>query len=278
MKASIQNVGLGLRSPHIETILANQPSVPWFELLTDNWLDASGIDGFLLDKVTELYPVTLHGVGMNLGGMDALNLDYLSKVKVLAKRCEASWISDHLSFSAVDGKQLHDLAPMPYTEESLRHMIKRVKQAQDFLGQALVVENISAYVAYEHTTINEAEFLNTLADETQCKILLDVNNLFVNQKNIGQPAIEFINTLKVPHVQEIHLGGYTDKGDFLLDAHNNPVSEPVWSLYEHTIQKFKNVPTLIEWDNDLPDFEMLLSEQKKAMAIMRQYHEQPLLA
>ena len=278
MKASIQQVGLGLRSPHMEQILANRPDVPWFELLTDNWLDASGIDGFLLDKVTELYPVTLHGVGMNLGGIDPLNLAYLAKVKTLAKRCEASWVSDHLSFSAVDGHQLHDLAPLPYTEESLQHLITRIQQAQDFLGQALVVENISAYLAYEHTTINEADFLNTLANETQCEILLDVNNLCVNQKNLGQNAIKFINTLNPSIVKEIHLGGYTDKGDYFLDAHNNPVSEPVWLLYEFAIQKLIDVPTLIEWDNDLPDFKTLVEEQQKAMAIMSKYSETPIFA
>jgi uncharacterized protein (UPF0276 family) len=278
MKASIQQVGLGLRSPHMEQILANRPDVPWFELLTDNWLDASGIDGFLLDKVTEQYPVTLHGVAMNLGGVDPLNLDYLSKVKALATRCEANWISDHLSFSAVDGKQLHDLGPLPYTEESLQHMITRINEAQDVLGQTLIVENISAYVAYEHSTINEAEFLNALAAATQCKILLDVNNLYVNQKNLGQDASDFIDTLHTSIVKEIHLGGYTDKGEYLLDAHNNPVSEPVWALYEAAIQKFSGTPTLIEWDNDLPDFQELLKEQQKAMAIMSKYREMPLFA
>ncbi len=278
MKASIQNVGLGLRSPHIEQILATQPNVPWFELLTDNWLDASGIDGFLLDKVTEQYPVTLHGVGMNLGGIDPLNLNYLAKVKALAERCETRWISDHLSFSAVEGKQLHDLAPLPYTEESLQHMVTRIKQAQDFLGRSLLVENISAYLAYEHTTINEADFLNYLAHETQCEILLDVNNLYVNQKNLGHNAIEFINTLNEGVVKEIHLGGYTDKGDYFLDAHNNPVSEPVWSLYDIAMQKFIDVPTLIEWDNDLPDFQVLIEEQQKAMAIMSKYSETPIFA
>ncbi len=278
MISSIQNVGLGLRSPHIETILATEPNVPWFELLTDNWLDASGIDGFLLDKITEQYPVTLHGVGMNLGGLDPLNLDYLSKVKALAVRCEANWLSDHLSFSAVQGNQLHDLAPLPYTEESLQHMVVRIQQAQDVLGQALVVENISAYLAYEHTTINEADFLNALAHETQCEILLDVNNLYVNQKNLDQNAVEFLNALNHSVVKEIHLGGYTDKGDYFLDAHNNPVSEPVWSLYELAIQKFKGIPTLIEWDNDLPDFNVLLQEQQKAMAIMSKTSEKPIFA
>ena len=273
MKSSIQNVGLGLRSPHIEHILRDQPLVPWFELLTDNWLDASGIDGFLLDKVSEQYPLTLHGVGMNLGGLDPLNLEYLTQVKALAQRSGACWVSDHLSFSAVQGKQLHDLAPLPYTEESLQHMVVRIKQAQDFLGQALLVENISAYLAYEHTSINEADFLNALARETHCEILLDVNNLYVNQKNLDQDATEFIHCLDQSIVKEIHLGGYTDKGDYFLDAHNNPVSDPVWHLYDLAIQKFKDVPTLIEWDDDLPEFDTLLNEQQTAMAIMSKYSE-----
>lgn len=276
--SAIKGVGLGLRSPHIEHILGHKPNVPWFELLTDNWLDASGIDGFLLDQIAEQYPLTLHGVCMNIAGTQALNFDYLTGVKSLAKRCKTGWISDHLAFSAVDGKQLHDLAPIPYTHEALKHVIDRVNCIQDFLEQKLCVENISAYVAYQGSSLSEADFLNALASETGCSILLDVNNLYVNQKNLGQDAKLFIETINNKYVSEMHLGGYTDKGDFLLDAHNNPVSDPVWELYELALKKMKGVPTLIEWDNDLPEFSILLQEQQKATTLMSEYSENPIFA
>ncbi len=263
----VNGVGLGLRSPHIEHILKHKPDVPWFELLTDNWLDASGIDGHLLDEINERYPLTLHGVCMNIGGTDALNFSYLNAVKRLATRCNATMISDHLAFSAADGKQLHGLGPMPLTPESLSHCIQRIDTLQDFFGRSISVENISAYVSCPDSSINEATFMNELNKETGCNILMDVNNLHVNQVNLGVNAHEFIAALNANIVSEIHLGGYTQKDDFLLDAHNNPVSEPVWQLYKVAINKFKDVPTLIEWDNDLPDFEVLLQERQKAMNI-----------
>jgi len=263
---SVRGVGLGLRSPHMEYILKHNPDVPWFELLTDNWLDAAGIDGFLLDQVSERYPLTLHGVCMNVGGTQPLNFNYLGAVKRLAKRCDITLVSDHLAFSAVDGKQLHGLGPMPLTGESLAHCILRINTIQDFLGQAISIENISAYVACAQSSLSEASFMNELADASGCKILLDVNNLHVNKVNLGVSAVDFIHQIKQENVSEIHLGGYTHKGDFLLDAHNNPVSDPVWLLYEKAMKKFQNVPTLIEWDNDLPEFETLLKEKQKAMS------------
>ena len=263
---AVSGVGLGLRSPHIEHILKYKPDVPWFELLTDNWLDASGIDGHLLDEIKERYPLTLHGVCMNIGGTDSLNFSYLNAVKQLAKRCNTTMISDHLAFSAVDGKQLHGLGPMPLTAESLSHCTQRINTLQDFFGHNISVENISAYVSCPDSIMNEAHFMNELANETGCRILLDVNNLHVNQVNLGVSSHEFIATLNSKIVSEIHLGGYTQKEDFLLDAHNKPVSEPVWELYKMVKNKFKDVPTLIEWDNDLPEFDVLLQEKQKAMA------------
>jgi len=265
-RGSVRGVGLGLRSPHIEYILKHNPNVPWFELLTDNWLDAAGIDGFLLDEVSERYPLTLHGVCMNVGGTQPLNFNYLGAVKRLAKRCNIAMVSDHLAFSAVDGKQLHGLGPMPLTGESLAHCIQRINTIQDFLGHTISIENISAYVACAQSSLSEASFMNELADASGCKILLDVNNLHVNQVNLGVSAVDFIHQINPENVSEIHLGGYTDKGDFLLDAHNNPVSNPVWALYEKAMKKFQHVPTLIEWDNDLPEFETLMKEKQKAMS------------
>ncbi len=276
--AVLEGVGLGLRSAHMEHILAHKPDVPWFELLSDNWLDASGIDGFLLDEVIESYPLALHGVGMNVGGTQSLNLSYLSSLKQLAKRCGTEHISDHLAFSAVAGKQLHDLAPLPYTQEALSHVSKRINDIQDFLGTQLTIENISAYVAYKHETLSEAEMLNELAQKTGCKILLDVNNLFVNQNNLGGKALQTIEDLNEHVVSEIHLGGYTDKGHFLLDAHNSLISDEVWHLYQVAIKKFKGVPTLIEWDHDLPEFSCLMQQQQLAQEKMSEACDNTLFA
>lgn len=261
---SLYGVGLGLRTPHIETVLRHKPKVPWFELLTDNWLEASGIDGVLLDEILKHYPVSLHGVAMNIGGVMPLNESYLALVKVLAKRCETTWVSDHLAFTAVAGQQLHDLAPLPYTEEALHLVCERIDHIQNTLGFTLTVENISAYVSYNHESLDEAEFLNAMADKTGCHILFDINNLYVNQVNLNKDAIRFLNTIKEKHVNEIHLGGFLDKGEYLLDTHDHPVAQPVWDLYEQAMKKFTHTPTLIEWDNHLPSFDALMAEKIKA--------------
>ena len=263
---NLYGVGLGLRTPHIETVLRHKPNVPWFELLTDNWLEASGIDGVLLDEILKHYPVSLHGVAMNIGGVMPLNESYLACVKTLAKRCDTTWVSDHLAFTAVNGQQLHDLAPLPYTEEALELVCNRIDGIQNRLGFELAIENISAYIFYNHETIDEAEFLNTMAKRTGCHILLDINNLYVNQVNLSKDAQFFLNTIKSKYVKEIHLGGFTDKGSYLLDAHDHPVAQPVWDLYEQAMNKFTHTPTLIEWDNCLPSFDTLMAEKIKADA------------
>lgn len=269
---------MGLRSPHIRYILERKPKIPWFELLSDNWLDASGIDGVLLDTVVERYPVALHGVNMNLGGADALDTGYLDALKRLVQRCHTAFVSDHLCFSSASGRPLHDLAPLPFTEEVLHHVSNRILAVQDHLGLPLTVENISAYLDYPHDTLNEAEFMNALSHHTGCKVLLDVNNLYVNQVNLQRDATQIMNLLDPECVAEIHLGGYETYPDHLVDAHNNPVCPQVWELYEKALSRF-DVPTLIEWDNELPEFETLHKEQKTAIAcrnrLLTGHEEQP---
>lgn len=264
----IAGVGLGLRSAHIETILAHSPAIPWFELLTDNWLDASGIDGYLLDSILERYPVVLHGVAMNLGGVQPLNLDYLTKVRCLAERCQTDWISDHLCFSAADGMQLHDLLPLPRNHETLAHLVARISHAQDVLQRRISIENISAYMHCAQNSYAEADFLNELATRSGCGVLMDINNLYVNQHNLNESADTFIDAIQPKHVTQYHLGGYTDKGDYLLDAHNHAVSAPVWALFQKTLVTVGERPTLIEWDNDLPEFATLLHEKQQAEEMM----------
>lgn len=270
MNRVISGVGVGLRTPHIHTILEQQPAIPWFELLTENWLDASGIDGYLLDTIVQHYPVALHGVAMNLGGVQPLNQDYLQQLKQLARRCQTQWVSDHLCFSAADGIQLHDLLPLPRTEETLKHLVRRIDQVQTFLQLRISIENISAYVSHEQNQYTEAEFMNQIAARTGCGILLDVNNLYVNQHNLQESAEQYIAALQPQFVTQYHLGGYTDKGSYLLDAHNQPVSEPVWQLFGLAVEKIGSKPSLIEWDNDLPEFSTLFEQKQLADRVLEE--------
>ncbi|MEM7015906.1 MAG: DUF692 domain-containing protein [Pseudomonadota bacterium] len=261
----LEGVGVSLRSPHIEHVLSQTVDIPWFELLTDNWLEAAGINGLLLDEIVERYPVALHGVSMNLGGMQPLDQGYLDAIKRLARRCQTDKISDHVCFTAVDGKQLHDLAPLPLTQETLSHLAQRINQVQDVLACPLYIENVSAYVRYECDAIDEASFLNTLTARTGCKLLLDINNLYVNQVNLGTNAENMIDCIDPDGVGELHLGGHQNCGSYLLDAHNNIICEDVWRLFERAIQRFGDTPTLIEWDNDLPEFSTLQQERYQAI-------------
>lgn len=256
-------MGLGLRFPHIQTVLSEKPDIPWFELLTDNWMAASGVDGVLLDAVLDVYPVALHGVAMNIGGVDPLNRSYIEGVKALADRCETPHVSDHLCFTAVQGEQLHDLAPLPLTDETLSHVADRIDCAQNLLKRRLTIENISAYMSCKQDTYTDAEFLNALAKRTGCGLLLDINNLYVNQFNLGRPAQDCIHSIRPEFVTEFHLGGFSDQGEYLLDAHDHPVCDAVLDLYQEAVRCIGNRPTLIEWDHQLPAFSTLMEEKVK---------------
>lgn len=258
---SINGIGVGLRTPHISSILQHQPAMPWFELLTENWIDASGIDGFLLDQILDRYPVALHGVSLNLGGTDPLDQDYLAALKRLIERCGTDAVSDHLCFSRAAGQSLHDLAPLPYTEEALDHVCHRIQRVQDHLELPIIVENISAYICYPHETIDIASFLNQMSHRTGCGILLDLNNLFVNQTNLGQGANEIIRRIDPSVVSEYHLGGHVQNDQILIDAHNRPVCDQVWDLYSNALEQIGDRPTLIEWDHDLPEWNVLFDQQ-----------------
>jgi uncharacterized protein (UPF0276 family) len=263
----ISGAGIGLRTCHIDQVLRDLPDVPWFELLADNHLAAGGLVRAQVEAVRAHYPLALHCVDMNLAGADPLDLGYLRRVRDLRDRCGATWVSDHLCFTAVDGRNYHDLLPIPYTEEALTHVARRILMIQDFLGERLLVENVSSYLRFAESPLTEAQFLGALAREADCLLLLDVNNLYVNQVNHGDDLDTCLDALPLDRVMEIHLGGYEPKDGYLLDAHNNPVSEPVWRLYERVAGLLPDVPTLIEWDNDIPAFSVLLSEAERASRI-----------
>jgi len=271
--SSINSAGIGLRTAHIDEILSHQPDVPWFEVLADNHTAAGGLIPAQLAAVRESYPLTFHCVGMSLAGTDPLDMNYLNTLKKLASDIEPAWISDHICFTRFGQHHSHDLLPIPYTLETLKHVSERILQVQDILGQGILVENVSSYIEFEQSDLSEAQFITELLKETDCRLLLDINNVYVSAQNHHFDAIDYLDALPLEFVQEIHLAGYDDQGDYLLDAHNNKVSEPVWSLYKHVITKIPNIATLIEWDNDLPEFTVLLREAEKASEIQQRVME-----
>jgi len=262
------SVGIGLRSVHIERILIQQPEVPWFEVLMDNHTAQGGLIPGQLAAVREHYPLSLHCVGMSLGGVNPLDMRYLETVKRMMHDYTPVQISDHLCFTHHDSHHFNDLLPFPFTSESLDHVSGRIDRVQDYLGRSILVENVSTYLQFESSEMNEAEFMKALVDRTGCGILLDINNAYVNQFNHGFSAKAFIDTIPIDHVGEVHLAGFEDKTDYLIDAHNNRVCDAVWELFEYYLQFGHSAPVLIEWDNDIPGLDVLLDEAARARQII----------
>ena len=267
-------VGIGLRSTHYEHVLHHRPSVSWFEVISENFM---GIEGGLGGKslqallaVREHYPVVLHGVSLSIGSVDPLDFNYLSALKELAHTVQPAWLSDHLCWTGADGHNVHDLLPLPFTEEALRHVSERVRRVQDFMGRQMMLENVSSYMTFAHSEMPEWEFVAEVARRSDCRILLDVNNVYVNARNHGFDASHYIDQIPQGRVGQMHLAGYADQGDHLLDTHDQPVTEPVWQLYEQAVRRFGHIPTLIEWDEKLPDFQVLAAEAARAERIQKQ--------
>jgi len=279
----IAGAGIGLRSKHYQDILASAPyrppnhhlevieqlpDVPWFEVLTDNYLGDGGQPLRYLQQIREHYPVTFHGVGMSLASTDPLDRDYVLRVKALADRFEPAWVSDHLAWVSVGGRHMHDLLPIPYTEESLNLCREHILQAQDLLQRPLLVENPSAYLSFSHSEMPEWEFLDQLVKQTDCRLLLDINNIHVSAVNNGFDAEEYLRHIKPAHVGEIHLAGYQQMPGYLFDTHGHRVHPPVWDLYLSALLQLGSVPTLIEWDTDIPNLQTLLDEAYKAQLLL----------
>ena len=259
-------VGIGLRSAHIARIVEQKPEVPWFEVLMDNHTARGGLIPRQLTAVREHYPLSLHCVGMSLGGVDPLDIRYLDTVKRMMTDYEPFQVSDHLCFTRHGKHHFNDLLPIPFTSESLDHVSGRISRVQDYLGVSLLIENVSTYLQYSSSEMNEAEFLTELVDRTGCAILLDINNAYVNEYNHGFSARAFIDSIPMEHVREVHLAGFEDKTDYLIDAHNNRVSDAVWELFDYYLQYRHSAPVLIEWDNDIPELDVLIDEAAKAQA------------
>jgi len=264
--------GIGLRAPHHAAIATDQPPVGWFEAHSENYFADGGAQLEHLAKVRERYPLSLHGVGLSLGSVDPLDGEHLRRLKRLVDWSAPGFVSEHLSWGCIDGTHLNDLLPLPYTVEALQHMVQRVGQLQDTLGRQVLVENISSYLQFNCEQLPEWDFLATLAHESGCGLLLDVNNVYVSACNHGFDARHYIASLSRAPVQEIHLAGHTinRRGDreIRIDTHSTPVCPEVWALYEHALHCFGPLPTLIEWDTDIPELSVLVAEAHKADRIM----------
>lgn len=256
--------GLGLRKEHYEAILQEPPKVDWFEILTENYLVEGGKPLHYLDRIRADYPMVMHGVSLSIGGTDPLDVDYLRQVKALAERIEPVWISDHLCWTGVDGLNLHDLLPLPYTEEALDHVVRRIGQVQEFLGRRILLENVSSYVSYADSEMSEGEFLAAVAEAADCLILLDLNNIHVSARNHGFDPEEYLRHIPGERVWQFHLAGHFDRGDLLIDTHDRAVIEEVWGLYERAAARFGTVSTMIERDDDIPPLEVLVKELDRA--------------
>jgi uncharacterized protein (UPF0276 family) len=262
--------GIGLRSVHFEHILKNNPTIDWFEVLSENYLDTGGRPLHILDQVAERYPVVLHGVSLNVGSTDPIDFEFLKKLKALGKRVNARWVSDHLCWTGVTGKNTHDLLPMPYTDQALRHTIERVRNIQDFLERPIALENASTYLEFSASKWPESEFISALAEEADCGILLDVNNVYVSSFNHGFDPKKYIDRIPKDRLVQMHLAGHTNKGTHILDTHSDYVIDSVWKLYRYAHRKLGGASTLLEWDANIPAFDVVHGEALKA----RQFREE----
>lgn len=261
--------GVGLRARHFRTVISERPAMDWFEIISENFMDSQGWPAEALSEIARHYRVVPHGVSLSIGSTEPLHAGYLQKLKRLADRVNAPWVSDHLCWTNQGGYNSHDLLPMPYTEASLAHVVDRVKQVQDYLGRRLLLENPSSYLSFRASTMPEWVFLAEAAEQADCGILLDVNNVYVCQRNHGWDALQYLAALPSHRIGQIHLAGHTDHGSHCIDTHIGPVPDPVWTLYQAALARFGAVATLIEWDEQIPEFAALQAEAARASGLLR---------
>jgi uncharacterized protein (UPF0276 family) len=264
--------GIGLRAPHYRDVVEGRPPVAWFEVHSENFFGPGGQPHWFLERVRAHYPLSLHGVGLGLGSTDPLSQTHLDKLAALIERYEPGLVSEHLCWSAVQGRHLNDLLPLPLTEEALVHVCERIDTVQTVLGRQILVENISSYLRYRHSTIPEWEFVAEAARRSGCGILLDVNNVFVSAVNHGFDPRGYLAAIPGEAVGEIHLAGFTAVEGCLIDTHGTRVSHDVWRLYAEVVERIGPRPTLIEWDTDIPPLEVLLGEAHRAQQILERRH------
>jgi len=257
--------GLGLRTKHYPYIFEHMPKVDWFEVISENFMDTDGKPIRNLERISEHYPIVMHGVALSIGTVDPLNSEYLRKLKELIKHVRPAWISDHLCWTGVAHKNTHDLLPVPYTEEAMKHIAQRIREVQDFLEMPIALENPSTYLEFNHSSMPEAEFIARMVVESGCNLLLDVNNVYVTCFNHRLDPKTYLDTLPLDRVIQIHLSGHSNKGTHIIDTHDDHVVDEVWNLYKYIVNEAGRVPnTMIEWDDNIPEFPVLFSELEKA--------------
>jgi uncharacterized protein len=261
--------GVGLRRQHYAHVIENRPAMDWFEVISENFMVEGGRPLHVLSKVRENYPIVMHGVSMSIGSADPLNRRYLRELRKLAHRFEPAWISDHLCWTGIGGRNLHDLLPLTYNHETLAHVARRIREVQDTLERHILIENVSSYMAFRDSTMTEWEFIATVAEAADCGILLDINNIYVSAFNHRFDPSAYIEAIPAERVVQFHLAGHSDHGTHLLDTHDHPVCDNVWEMYAHAVKRFGAVSALIEWDDNIPAFEELAATANRA----RQIHE-----
>ncbi len=259
-------VGVGLRTTHYQHILASRPTVAWFEIISENFMQTAGRPLHVLDTLAEHYPLVMHGVSLSIGSSDPIDRAYLRELVALRDRIVSPWVSDHLCWTGVAGRNNHDLLPLPYTEEALAHVARRVRQVQDALGAPLILENPSTYVEFAGSTLSEWDFLAALCAETGCGLLLDVNNVYVSARNHGFATADYLAGLPWDRVVQIHVAGHTDNGTHVIDTHIGPVIDPVWQLFAAAYRRSGGASVLLEWDAEIPEFPVVHQEAQRAHA------------
>jgi uncharacterized protein (UPF0276 family) len=260
--------GLGLRTDHYQDVLNHKPKeIDWFEIISENYMIDGGKPLYFLDRIRQDYPIVMHGVSMSVGSTDPLDMDYLARLKALIERVEPEWFSDHLCWTSVDHKNLHDLLPMPYTEAAVNHFADRISRVQDFMGRQMLIENLSSYITYSSDAMTEWEFLTAVVEKADCYLLLDVNNIYVSSYNHHFDPLEYLNGIPAERVWQHHLAGHQNTGNLIIDTHDHPIIDPVWELYEKTAELLGPVSTMIERDANIPPLSEVIDELNQARAI-----------
>lgn len=266
--------GLGLRPKHYQDIIDNKPPVDWFEAISEDYLVPGGNKLYYLDSIRENYPIALHGVSLSIGSCDPLDWDYLKELKNLTTRIQPCWVSDHLCWTGVNGTNIHDLMPLPFTSEAVKHVAERVCQVQDYLGRQILLENVSSYVTYNHSEMTEWEFMTAVAQEANCLILLDVNNVYVSAFNHNFHPHDYIRGIPVERVRQFHLAGHSNFGTHIIDTHDHEIVKEVWDLYDFSVRHYGYVSTMIERDDNIPSLEELMVELNQAKSIAEKVYSE----
>lgn len=269
--------GLGLRTQHYQSILETSPDIDWFEVISENYMVRGGKPLHFLDRIRADYPMVMHGVSLSIGSSTEIDKDYLRDLRRLADRIQPAWISDHLCWTGVHGQNIHDLLPLPYTKETASHVAERVNQVQDYLGRRILLENVSSYASYVDSTMSEWEFISLLCEKTDCLLLLDINNIYVSSYNHDFDPKVFIDGVPADCVQQMHLAGHHNHGDYIIDTHDAPVIDPVWDLYRYALERLGPISTMIERDDNIPELAELVQELNTARNIAAQVFQSNLV-